>query len=90
MDPLKDTAYIEQRVERDRQADAAEAVTPHCKEPAWLARGARGPFDQTEVPCEGRELIADVPDARKHLQLKQMAVSPAAFDLRMYQRIPEQ
>ena len=37
------SAYIEQRVERDRQADAAEARRRNLarKELAWLARGAR-------------------------------------------------
>lgn len=72
------SAYIEQRVERDRQADAAEARRRNLarKELAWLARGARARSTKQKFHVKAaRELIADVPDARNTLQLKQMAVS---------------
>lgn len=72
------SAYIEQRVERDRQADAAEARRRNLarKELAWLARGARARSTKQKFHVKAaRELIADVPDVRNTLQLKQMAVS---------------
>ncbi|MFC2496392.1 MAG: ABC-F family ATP-binding cassette domain-containing protein, partial [Scardovia wiggsiae] len=72
------SASIEQRVERARQADAAEARRRNLarKELAWLARGARARSTKQKFHVKAaRELIADVPDARNTLQLKQMAVS---------------
>lgn len=72
------SAYIEQRVERDRQADAAEARRRNLarKELAWLIRGARARSTKQKFHVKAaRELIADVPEVRNTLQLKQMAVS---------------
>ena len=71
------SAYIQQRVERDRQAYVAERKRQNIlrKELAWLARGpqARGTKPKFRIDA-ARELIAAEPPVRDTLQLKQMAM----------------
>jgi ATPase subunit of ABC transporter with duplicated ATPase domains len=72
------SAYIEQRVERDRQADVRESRRRNLarKELAWLTRGARARATKQKFHVkEARELIADVPPVRNGLELKAMATS---------------
>lgn len=72
------SAYILQRVERDRQANVAEVKRQNLvrKELAWLTRGARARATKQKFHVkEAQELIADVPDVRNSLELKQMATS---------------
>ena len=71
------SAYIQQRVERDRQAYVAERKRQNIlrKELAWLARGpqARGTKPKFRIDA-ARELIAAEPPVRDTIQLKQMAM----------------
>lgn len=72
------SAYMLQRVERDRQADVREARRRNLarKELAWLSRGARARSTKQKFHVkQARELIADVPPLRNTLELKQMATS---------------
>jgi ATPase subunit of ABC transporter with duplicated ATPase domains len=72
------SAYIEQRVERDRQADIRESRRRNLarKELAWLTRGARARATKQKFHVkEARELIADVPPVRDGIELKAMATS---------------
>lgn len=72
------SAYILQRVERDRQADVAEEKRRNLarKELAWLTRGARARATKQKFHVkEAETLIADVPPVRNSLELKQMATS---------------
>ena len=72
------SAYMLQRVERDRQADVRETKRRNlaCKELAWLTRGARARSTKQKFHVKAaRELIADVPPVRNTLELKQMATS---------------
>ncbi|MEK0307046.1 ABC-F family ATP-binding cassette domain-containing protein [Bifidobacterium favimelis] len=72
------SAYILQRVERDRQADLAETKRRNLarKELAWLTRGARARATKQKFHVKAaRELIADVPPMRDTLQLRQMATA---------------
>lgn len=72
------SAYILQRVERDRQADVAEEKRRNLarKELAWLTRGARARATKQKFHVkEAETLIADVPEVRNSLELKQMATS---------------
>lgn len=72
------SAYMLQRVERDRQADVRETKrrNPARKELAWLTRGARARSTKQKFHVKAaRELIADVPPVRNTLELKQMATS---------------
>lgn len=72
------SAYILQRVERDRMAAVTEERRRNMarKELAWLSRGAQArstkPKFRVEAACE---LIADVPPVRNELELKRLAVS---------------
>jgi ATPase subunit of ABC transporter with duplicated ATPase domains len=72
------SAYVQQRLERDRQARAIEDRRQNLlrKELAWLARGpqARGTKPKFRVEA-ARDLIADVPPMRNDLELKRLAVS---------------
>lgn len=72
------SAYILQRVERDRLAALAEEKRQNAlrRELAWLARGpkARGTKPKFRVDA-AHELIADVPPLRNELELKRMAMS---------------
>lgn len=71
------SAYIQQRVGRDRLAALAEEKRQNAlrRELAWLARGpkARGTKPKFRVDA-ARELIADVPPLRNELELKRMAM----------------
>lgn len=72
------SAYMMQRVERDRQADVREERRRNLarKELAWLTRGARARATKQKFHVkQANELIADVPPVRNTLQLKQMATS---------------
>ena len=72
------SAYMLQRVERDRQADVRETKRRNLarKELAWLTRGARARSTKQKFHIKAaRELIADVPPVRNTLELKQMATS---------------
>ena len=72
------SAYILQRVERDRLAALAEEKRQNAlrRELAWLARGpkARGTKPKFRVDV-AHELIADVPPLRNELELKRMAMA---------------
>ena len=72
------SAYILQRVERDRLAAAAEDRRRNMarKELAWLSRGAQARSTKPKFRVEAaRVLIADVPPMRNELELKRLAVS---------------
>lgn len=72
------SAYILQRVERNRQADVREERRRNLarKELAWLSRGARARSTKQKFHVkQARELIADVPPVRDTLELKKMATS---------------
>ena len=72
------SAYIQQRVERDRQAQVAEQRRQNQlrRELAWLARGAQARSTKPKFRVDAaRELIADVPPLRNTLELKRMAVA---------------
>ncbi len=72
------SAYILQRVERDRLAAVAEDRRRNMarKELAWLSRGAQARSTKPKFRVEAaRALIADVPPMRNELELKRLAVS---------------
>ncbi len=72
------SAYILQRVERDRMAQVTEERRRNMarKELAWLSRGAQARSTKPKFRVEtARELIADVPPVRDELELKRLAVS---------------
>ena len=72
------SAYVQQRLERDRQARAMEDRRRNIlrKELAWLARGpqARGTKPKFRVEA-ARDLVADVPPMRNEIELHRLAVS---------------
>lgn len=72
------SAYILQRVERDRMVQVAEERRRNMarKELAWLSRGAQARSTKPKFRVDAaRELIADVPPVRNELELKRLAVS---------------
>lgn len=72
------SAYMLQRVERDRQADVRETKRRNLarKELAWLSRGARARSTKQKFHVKAAQaLIADVPPMRNTVELKQMATS---------------
>ena len=72
------SAYILQRVERDRLAQVTEERRRNMarKELAWLSRGAQARSTKPKFRVEAaRELIADVPPLRNELELKRLAVA---------------
>lgn len=72
------SAYVLQRVERDRQAQRREDRRQNIarKELAWLTRGARARATKQKFHVkEARAIIADVPPVRNTLELKAMATS---------------
>ena len=72
------SAYMLQRVERERQANLAETKRRNLarKELAWLTRGARARSTKQKFHVKAaQELIADVPPMRNSLELKRMATS---------------
>ena len=77
-------AYILQRVERDRQAAAAEAKRQNLmrKELAWLRRGAPARTSKPKFRIDAANaLIADVPPVRDTIELKKMALTRLGKDV---------
>lgn len=71
------SAYIMQRVERDRLAALAEQKRQNMlrRELAWLSRGARARATKPKFHvAAAKELIADVPELRNPIELKRMAM----------------
>jgi len=78
------SAYIMQRVERDRQAQVTEEKRRNLarKELAWLTRGARARATKQKFHVrEAEALIADVPPVRNSLELKAMAAARLGKDV---------
>ncbi|MBR3258487.1 MAG: ABC-F family ATP-binding cassette domain-containing protein, partial [Eggerthellaceae bacterium] len=72
------SAYIMQRVERERLANLAEAKRQNLlrRELAWLSRGARARATKPKFHvAAARALIADVPPLRDTTELHRMAVA---------------
>ena len=72
------SAYILQRVERDRLANLAEQKRQNQlrRELAWLSRGARARATKPKFHvATAQALIADVPPLRDTLELKRMAMA---------------
>ncbi len=72
------SAYIMQRVERERQAALAEQKRQNAlrRELAWLSRGARARATKPKFHvAAAKALIADVPELRDDIQLKRMAMA---------------
>ena len=72
------SAYVQQRVERDRQAAVAEERRQNMlrRELAWLSRGAQARSSKPKFRIEeARSLVADVPELRDPIQLRRLAVS---------------
>lgn len=72
------SAYILQRVERQRQAELAEQKRQNLmrRELAWLSRGARARSTKPKFHVEtARALIAEEPPLRNSVELKQAAIS---------------
>lgn len=72
------SAYIMQRVERDRLENLAKQKRANQlrKELAWLSRGAQARRSKPKFHIEAAQaLIADVPPMRNPLELKQMATA---------------
>lgn len=72
------SAYVLQRVERDRLADLAEQKRQNQlrRELAWLSRGARARATKPKFHvATARALIADVPPLRNPIELKRMAMA---------------
>ena len=78
------SAYIMQRVERDRLATLAEQKRQNQlrRELAWLSRGARARATKPKFHvAAARELIADVPPLRDTIELHRMAASRLGKDV---------
>ncbi len=72
------SAYIMQRVERERLAAQAEEKRQNMlrRELAWLSRGARARATKPKFHvAAAKALIADVPPLRDELELKRMAMA---------------
>ncbi len=72
------SAYVQQRVERERQAAVAEERRQNMlrRELAWLSRGAQARSSKPKFRIEeARSLVADVPELRDPIQLRRLAVS---------------
>ena len=72
------SAYIMQRVERERVARVTEERRQNKlrRELAWLSRGARARATKPKFHVKAaQELIADVPPLRDPLELKRMAIT---------------
>lgn len=72
------SAYIMQRVERDRLEALAEQKRQNAlrRELAWLSRGARARATKPKFHVAAAQaLIADVPSLRNELELKRMAMA---------------
>ena len=78
------SAYIMQRVERDRLATLAEQKRQNLlrRELAWLSRGARARATKPKFHvAAARELIADVPPLRDTIELHRMAAARLGKDV---------
>lgn len=72
------SAYVLQRVERQRQAQLAEQKRQNLmrRELAWLSRGARARSSKPRFHVEAaRALIAEEPPLRDSVELKRVAIS---------------
>lgn len=72
------SAYILQRVERQRQAELAEQKRQNLmrRELAWLSRGARARSSKPRFHVEAAQaLIAEEPPIRNSVELKRAAIS---------------
>ena len=72
------SAYVQQRVERQRVAALAEEKRQNAlrRELAWLSRGAQARSTKPKFRVEAaRALIADVPELRNPIELKRMAMA---------------
>ena len=72
------SAYVQQRVERDRQARVMEERRQNTlrKELNWLAHGAKARTSKPRFRVEAaRALLADDPPLRNPLELRRLAVS---------------
>lgn len=72
------SAYIQQRVERQRVAALAEEKRQNAlrRELAWLARGAKARSTKPKFRVDAAQaLIADVPELRNPIELKRMAMA---------------
>lgn len=77
-------AYVLQRVERDRQAAAAEAKRQNLmrKELAWLRRGAPARTSKPKFRIDAaNQLIEDVPPPRDRLELSRLATARLGKDV---------
>jgi ABC transport system ATP-binding/permease protein len=77
-------AYVLQRVERDRQAAAAEARRQNLmrKELAWLRRGPPARTSKPKFRIEAaNQLIADVPPLRNSVELAKLATARLGKDV---------
>ena len=77
-------AYVLQRVERDRQAAAAEAKRQNLmrKELAWLRRGAPARTSKPRFRIDAaNQLISDVPPPRDQVSLTRMATARLGKDV---------
>jgi len=77
-------AYVLQRVERDRQAAAAEDKRQNLmrKELAWLRRGAPARTSKPKFRIDAANtLIADVPPPRNRLELSRLATARLGKDV---------
>ena len=78
------SAYILQRVERRRIAEATERKRQNRlrRELAWLSRGARARATKPKFHvAAARELIADVPELRNEPELRRMAMARIGKDV---------
>ncbi len=78
------SAYILQRVERERLANLAEQKRQNQlrRELAWLSRGARARATKPKFHvATAQALIADVPPLRDELELKRMAMARLGKDV---------
>jgi ABC transport system ATP-binding/permease protein len=77
-------AYVLQRVERDRQAAAAEAKRQNLmrKELAWLRRGPPARTSKPKFRIDAaNQLIADVPPLRNTVELAKLATARLGKDV---------
>ena len=78
------SSYVLARVERDRQAAAAEAKRQNLmrKELAWLRRGAPARTSKPKFRIEAaNQLIADVPPLRNSVELTKLATARLGKDV---------
>lgn len=72
------SAYVQQRVERNRQIEQAERKRQNLarRELAWLSRGARARSTKPKFRVEAaRELVSQDPPIRNSVELKRAAIS---------------